>query len=670
MADVLNNNKSDNSKNFSPELNGTSRIKDNLTLPANSESKVTQSLTSEEEVINVQGLTEEFMKFLTEFKDKNGIPIYQQELERVVRERKHIFMINYKDLKRFNEALAKKFENEPEKTIDEVVRYLLANVIIDMDKDFGRNVVKDFTIGITGYDDIILSPSQVSIDYLDRLITVEGVVAAVEKDKKRHVLVRAVIYYYKDGDNDKIETTEPQLFKQDYLSEDKIYDKFCEVCKKRPVKVEFSEYDSIATDRRLAILQDKPENMREGQTIPGSIVLVLTREFTDMLNPGDVVRVTGFLRTRKLEEGAKNTEDYYFVVTGIEYQQMPYSDVMLSIDDLRKIEELRKNPKKLMRDFIDSIAPTVYGLDKVKEGVALTLVSSDTIELPDGEDRGNLHMLIIGEPGVGKTRLLRAVQRIAPKSIYVSGESATKVGLSAGLVKDENTGEWMIEAGALALADRGVALIDEIDKLNPQDIPSLREAMESQTITVTKIKKTKLNARTSIIAAGNPKGDTIPPRGNIFQYVDISKSILTRFDLIFVVRHELDENKIRFIFESTIKRDKTTLTDFMYNPPIPPELMKKIIVYARTRLSPKFTKEAFNEIIELGTYLTKLANEYPNLKRLISDRIYGSLRRLAIAYAKLQLKEEVGVEEVKMAYDILTESLKSLGVMSKSEEEE
>jgi len=228
----------------------------------------------------------------------------------------------------------------------------------------------------------------------------------------------------------------------------------------------------------------------------------------------------------------------------------------------------------------------------------------------------------------------------------------------------------MIEAGALALADRGVTLVDEIDKLNPQDIPSLREAMQDQVITMTKIKKTKLNARTSVIGAGNPKGDILPPRGNIFQYVDIPKSILTRFDLIFVVRHELDENKVRFIFESTIKTTKTTLNEFMYNPPIPPELMKKIIVYAKTRLSPKFTKEAFNEITRVGIYLTKLANEYPNLKRLMSDRIYGSLRRLAVAYAKLQLKEEVGVEEVRMAYDILMESLSTLGVMSKSEEEE
>ena len=618
--------------------------------------------------VKAPDLTELFMDFINNFKDKNGVAIYKEELERVVRERKHIFMIDYRDLKKFNEALAKQFEDEPEKTIDSLVAYLLSDVIIDMDKDFGRNVVKDFTIGITGYDGIILSPSQVSIDYLDRLITVEGIISSEEQNKKKHVLKRAVIYYYVDDDG-KVESTEPQLFKQDYLSDDKIYDKFCGVCGKRPIKIEFSEYDSIATDRRIAIIQDLPENMKKSQTIPESLILVLTREFADMLHVGDIVKVTGFLRTRKLEEGAKNTERYYFVVTGVEYEQMAYSNITLTQEDIRKIEEYKKNPEQFMRDFIDSIAPTLYGLERIKEAIALSLVGGNTVNLSDRKVRGDIHVLIIGEPGTGKTSLLTAIEKIAPKAIYVSGENTTKVGVSAGLDRDPVTGEWMIEAGALALANGGFVLLDEIDKMSPQDRVSLRESMEKGEVSVTKIKKARLKAETTVIAAGNPTGDRFS-HGSIFQYIQFDVSLLSRFDLVFTLKEELDDKKIDFILDSTIKRKGSDLTSFMYNPPIPPEMMKKIIVYARTMLMPRFSEEAETQLKKMGKYIKSLSEGNENIKKLMSGRELHTLRRLAEAYAKLQLKEEVTVKEVKMAFDMIMDSLSSCGFFDKSEDEE
>jgi len=627
---------------------------------------ISLSANDEEQDINIIDLNMTFAEFINNFRDKQGRTIYKEELERAIRERRHMVIINYKDLKKFNEALAKQFEKDPEGTIESISRYLLVNVIEDKDKEFARNEGKDFMVGITGYEDRIITPSQKKIDYLNKLITVEGIVSAIG-EKKQHVLIRGVIYYYLE--NGELKTYGPIQFKQDYLSEEEIYDKFCGYCKKRPSKVEFSDYDSVVTNRTIAILQDKPERMKGGQTSPGSLILVLTREFADALNPGDVVKVTGFLRTRRLEDGAKNTENFYFVVTGVEHEQVPYSDIILTTDDLMEIEGLRKNPKKLMRDFIDSIAPTVYGLEKIKEAIALSLVGGTEVVLPDGNVRGDIHLLIIGEPGTGKTRLLKAIQKIAPKSIYATAETSTKVGLSAGLERDENTGEWMIQAGALALADRGVLLLDEIDKLNPQDRVALREAMELQTVSVTKIKKTRLNTRVSLIAVGNPKGDRFS-RGNIYQYIDMDISLLSRFDLIFAVREQLDANKIKFILESTVKTNKTTLNNFMYNPPIDEKMLKKIIVYARTKIFPVFSEEAYNELLQAATYLTGLSDKLPELKKLLSGREPHTLRRLATAYARLQLKEVVDVEDVKMAYDLLLESLSSLGIMGKSEDED
>jgi len=528
-------------------------------------------------------------------------------------------------------------------------------------KEFSREV-KDFSIGIVGYYDNVISPSEIGRVPEGRLVTLEGIVVGMEEITK-HVLVRAVKYYYME--NNELMVHE-ELAKQDYLSEEKIYNKFCMYCKKRPAHVDFSDEDSVTTFRQIAWIQDKPEKMKEGKTVSQPLRVILLRDYVDMLSPGDIVKLTGFWRTRKLEDGAKSDEIIYFVVLGIEYEQTLYSNITLTADDLRKIEELRKNPKKLMKDFIDSVAPGVKGFEKIKEAIALQLVGGQDA---NPENRGNIHLLIIGEPGTGKTKLLMEVRKIAPKPIYVTGETSTKAGLSVAVTRDEKSGKWQIEAGALALGNGGFVLLDEIDKLKGEDIVSLREAMEWQFITLTKVKKANLSAKVSIIAAGNPKGNKFR-NGNIFQYVDIDLSILQRFDLIFTVQKHVDTDTIRFIYESTLPKRKTGLSQFMYNPPIEPEFLKKIIIYARTYLFPKWTDEAENEVIEAAAFLSSLAERIPELNDLLSNRLLKSLSRLAVAYAKLQLKDFVEVEDVRKAFDMLMESISSLGFGKLEEGEE
>ena len=669
MADALHNNRDNATKNFSVDDNWNSRITNNGKNNGSAESRVKENLTQEKEEKKENDLGEIIEHFLTEYRDKNGIPIYQRQLEDVIREKRHMLIIDYKDLKRFNEKLAEEVAEEPEKMIEEISNYIHVEKLVPTDERFWNKEGKDFTIGIIGYEDRVLSPSDINRNVLRKLITVEGIVASIS-DKKEFTLVRAVRYRYvavRDGSTAILQVSKVKHFKQDYLSDDPIYDKFCEECGKLSAKVEFVDEEAVKTDRSIAILQDKPERMKEGQVEPSSLILILTRDLAGTLNPGDIVKVTGYLRTRQNSEGGKNSEDYYFVVLGVEYEQMPYYENTLTEEDLRKIEEFKRKPKQFMRDFIDSIAPTVHGLEDVKEAAALSLVGGDTVYLPDGKDSGYIHILIIGEPGIGKTKLLRAIQRIAPKSIYVSGENATKVGLSVGVDTDPVTGLRMVQAGALALADGGFVLLDEIDKLNPADIPSLREAMQDQIITMNKIKKARLNSRTTIIAAGNPKGDSFG-NGDRLQYIDLNKSILTRFDLIFTIPHVPDEGTVEHYYESTAKTTNHGLMEFMHNAPIPDDLMKKLIVYARTVLKTQFTPEAYNLMIRYGKGLVQLGQEYKKARAILSNRILGSLRRLSIAYAKLQLKDKVEVEDVVMAYQMIRKSLDSLGILRKEEE--
>jgi len=624
--------------------------------------KVTEITNVHDQKDNEPGfLTDLFIDFINNFRNKEGVAIYKEELERAVRERKHMLIIDYRDLKKFNEALARKFERDPESAIESIVNYLYLDVIND---DNFKKDVPDLTIGIVGYDNIVSLDAVKSLMYLDKLVTVEGVVIAISEEKQ-HTIYAAVYHYIRDNGDVKVDE-HPHHFKQDYLYDDIVIDKYCDNYKKNAIKVDFSDDESIKTNWQLAVLQEKPDKMKHGKTEPAKVKVVLTRDLVGTLHPGDVVKVIGFVKTRSLNNKAKATEDYYIVALGIEHEQTPYSDAALTIDDLRKIEELKKNPKKLMTDIILSIAPTVYDPDKnkIKEAIALALVGGTPAE--DGEERGDIHVLIIGEPGVGKTKTLRSVRRIVPKSIYVSGEMATSVGLGVGLTKDPDTGEWLAEAGALVLADGGVALIDEIDKLNPKDRVALREAMENQTVTLTKIIKGQFNARTTIIAAGNPKGDIFGP-GNAYQYIDMDISLLSRYDIIFAVKKKLNEKQLEFMAGSTIKTTKTTLTNFMYNPPINDDLLKKIIVYARTYVFPSFTEEAYKELLSAAKYLITLSNANKELNKLMSGRELHKLRRLATAYARLQLKDVVEKEEVKMAFDMIMESLSSLGFFGKEE---
>jgi len=649
MAGVLNNNRDNATKNFSVGENENSRIKQDVEKDDNTESRVKQNVTTEDEQITVQSLTDEFMRFINEFKDKNGIPIYQQELERVITEKKHIFMIDYRDLKRFNGALAHKFEIDPEGTIDGIVRDMFMDYI--KDDEFKR--ITDFTIGIRNYDKIVpLSALDTRME--DRLITVEGVVTAVGEKKKKIVKLAVV---YQCGDGTKLD---PRLVGQDYLKDKPIYDKFTDDCAKRPIRAELDEENSVATVMRLAILQETPEEMREGQTVPEKLVVVLTRELIKALRPGDVVRVTGVLKTPSIVADNKTSKEFYLLGLGVDYVQTPYSNITLTQDDIRKIEEMKKNPKKLLRDILESVAPSVDIDSKVKEAVALSLFGGVQLIKEDVIERGDIHILIIGDPGIGKTRFLRSIRRIAPKSIYVSGENATKVGLSAGLVKDENTGEWMLQAGALALASGGYVLLDEIDKLNPQDIPSLREAMQDQTITVTKIISATLNAKTTIIAVGNPKGDSFGDDAEPYKYIDISKSILSRFDLVFTLKRTVDKNKTDFIVDNLVRTN--TLEDYNQGYVIPPDLMTKLIVYARTNVNPIFTTEAKEKFRKYAHALDDLAYKYQALNQFMTDRAYGSMWRLSTAYARIQLKDKVDVEDVDRAYNMIRYSLHTLGI--------
>jgi len=189
------------------------------------------------------------------------------------------------------------------------------------------------------------------------------------------------------------------------------------------------------------------------------------------------------------------------------------------------------------------VAPSIYGHEFIKKGLALAMFGGQPKDVDNKHRiRGDINMLLLGDPGTAKSQFLKYIEKLYHRVVYTTGKGASAVGLTAGVHKDPITGEWTLEGGALVLADKGICLIDEFDKMNDHDRTSIHEAMEQQTISVSKAGIiTTLQARCSVIAAANPIGGVYKPQFNFNDNVDLTDPILSRFDLLTVIRDEVDE---------------------------------------------------------------------------------------------------------------------------------
>jgi replicative DNA helicase Mcm len=328
-----------------------------------------------------------------------------------------------------------------------------------------------------------------------------------------------------------------------------------------------------------------------------------------------------------------------------------------SPEEEKQILELAKDPW-IHRKIINSIAPSIYGYEHVKEAIMYLLFGGVPKTLPDISIRGELNILLVGDPGTAKSQLLQYVARVAPRGLYTSGRGTTAAGLTAAVIREKGGG-MSLEAGALVLADKGIACIDEIDKMRPEDRVAIHEAMEQHTVSVAKggIVAT-LNARTAILAAANPALGRYEARRTIAENISLPVTILSRFDLIFVLRDvpnkEIDGRMSEHILE--IHRRGLSPVE----PPIPLELLRKYISYAKT-IKPVLTNEALQRLKDF--YLAmRSASESEGSPIAITARQLESLIRLAEARARAALRTEVLAEDAEAAINIMKRSLEEVGI--------
>ncbi|MBQ2962070.1 minichromosome maintenance protein MCM [Methanobrevibacter sp.] len=412
--------------------------------------------------------------------------------------------------------------------------------------------------------------------------------------------------------------------------------------------------ESKYIDTQSARMQEPLENL-SGGTEPKQMLMVLEDDLVDELNPGDKVRITGTLKTFREERSGKFKN--YIYVNHIEPLEQEFEELELSEEDEEKILELSKDPH-IHDKIINSTAPSIKGHRHVKEAIALQLFGGAVKDLEDGTRlRGDIHILIVGDPGIGKSQILKYVSKLAPRSVYTSGKGTSGAGLTAAAVRDE-LGGWSLEAGALVLGDQGNVCVDELDKMRSEDRSALHEALEQQTVSIAKAGiMATLNTRCSVLAAANPKFGKFDTYKALASQIDLPSPILSRFDLTFVLEDKPNVEKDKELAQHILKTHQ--FSNIAYD--IEPELLRKYIAYARKNVHPVLTDGATKVLEEFYVSVRSGAVE-EDAPVPITPRQLEATIRLAEASAKLQLKDEVEASDALRAVSLQKWCLEKIGM--------
>jgi len=434
-------------------------------------------------------------------------------------------------------------------------------------------------------------------------------------------------------------------------------------------------------DSQKIEIQENPEGLRGGAQ-PEKISVFLEDDLVGEIAPGDRVVVNGILHSMQRRRGTfrLTSFDKTMDANSVESQELAFEEVNISPEDEKEILKISKDPD-LYEKMKKSIAPTIYGMDVEKEALVLQLFGGLAKLMPDGTRiRGDIHALFVGDPGTAKSQMLTYMSKLAPRSVYASGKASSAAGLTAAAVRDEfGEGQWTLEAGALVLADMGVACIDEIDKMEETDRSSMHQAMEQQEISVAKAGiNATLKSRCAILAAANPKLGRFDEFLPIHEQINMPPALLSRFDLIFSIldkpnrsrdtdlaSHILLSHKAGEVLENINRTKKSKFSKKeqeklvkSITPVFEPEFLRRYVAYAKRNIFPVMTNEA----------LEILKNYYVDFRSSSEDSVTFTPRqleafvRLAEASAKIRLSQEVTIEDAKKAIHIIDQYLRRVGM--------
>jgi replicative DNA helicase Mcm len=446
-------------------------------------------------------------------------------------------------------------------------------------------------------------------------------------------------------------------------------------------KLELVPKLSTFVDSQKLRIQESPEGLRGGEQ-PQTLDVDVIDDLAGIGTPGDRIIINGILRSQqRMIKGEKSTVfDIFLECNSLDFAEKEFEEVEINEHDEDMIKALSED-KRIYEKITHSIAPTIYGSEEVKEAIALQIFGGIAKEMPDGTHlRGDIHVLLIGDPGIAKSQLLRYVVKLSPRAIYTSGQSSTSAGLTATAVKDEfGDGRWTLEAGALVLADMGIAAVDEMDKMQKEDRSALHEAMEQQSISVAKAGITAtLKSRCALLGAANPKYGRFDMWGDIADQINMPPTLLSRFDLIFIMTDQPEQKRDLAIAEHILKshgigeliaQNKKTpipgVTDEYIKeqlkpimPEIEPALFRKYVAYAKRSCFPVLSPEAKDALI--GYYLKLRGIAEQNKPVPVTARQIEALVRLSEASARIRLSNRIEQHDAERVIHIMDACLRQI----------
>ncbi|KAK4413531.1 DNA replication licensing factor MCM2 [Sesamum alatum] len=452
----------------------------------------------------------------------------------------------------------------------------------------------------------------------------------------------------------------------------------CPECQsKGPFTVNIEQ--TIYRNYQKLTLQESPGIVPAGR-LPRYKEVILLNDLIDCARPGEEIEVTGiYTNNFDLSLNTKNGFPVFATVIEANYvtkKQDLFSAYKLTQEDKEEIEKLAKDPR-IGERIVKSIAPSIYGHEDIKTAIALAMFGGQEKNV-EGKHRlrGDINVLLLGDPGTAKSQFLKYVEKTGQRAVYTTGKGASAVGLTAAVHKDPVTREWTLEGGALVLADRGICLIDEFDKMNDQDRVSIHEAMEQQSISISKAGiVTSLQARCSVIAAANPIGGRYDSSKTFSQNVELTDPIISRFDILCVVKDVVDpvtdEMLAQFVVDSHCKsqpkganfddrsmansQDDVQASARETDPEIiPQELLKKYLTYAKLNVFPRLHDADLDKLTQVYAELRRESSNGQGVP--IAVRHIESMIRMSEAHARMHLRQHVTQEDVDMAIRVLLDS--------------